>query len=67
MQNKLDAIYKAIGYSNTFRDICTLKQDGEINTSGYQLNKFQQTLNRFNINYKVLDIGYGFTIKLIKF
>lgn len=67
MNNKLDAIYKALGSSNIFKDICTLKKDGEINTSGYQLEKFQQILNKFNIRYKVLDIGYGFTIKLIEF
>lgn len=67
MKNKLDTIYKALGSTNTFRDVCTLKKDGEINTSGYQLEKFQQLLNKFNIKYKVLDIGYGFTIKLIKF
>ena len=67
MNNKLDLIYKALGRSNTFIEICTLKKQGEIALSGYQLHKFQQTLNSFGIKYKVLDIGYGFTIKLIEF
>ena len=67
MHSKLDAMYKALGSSNIFKDICKLKKDGEINTSGYQLYKFQQILDRFGIKYKVLDIGYGFTIKLIEF
>lgn len=60
----LDLIYRDLGYTNAFKSLCKLKQDRFIQLSGYQLDKFKRLLGRFNINYQVLDIGYGFKIEL---
>lgn len=60
----LDLIYRDLGYSNIFKDICSLKKDKFIQVSGYQLDKFKRLLDRFKINYQILDIGYGFRIEL---
>lgn len=64
MAMDLDLIYRDLGYTNTFKNLCKLKQDRFIQISGYQLDKFKRLLGRFNISYQVLDIGYGFKIEL---
>lgn len=62
----LDKVFRELGYSNKFKDICNLKKNGFINTSGYQLEGYRKTLDRLNIGYRVLDIGYGFKIELME-
>ena len=58
----LDKAYKALGYSSTFKDICKLKKEKELMISGYQLERYTGILQRLGVNYKVLDVGYGFKI-----
>lgn len=60
----LDLIYKELGYTNLFKFLCRLRKDGHISISGYQLERIQRQLDRFKVNYRTLDIGYGFKIEL---
>lgn len=60
----LDLIYKDLGYSNTFKNLCELKKEKYIQVSGYELEKYKKLLDRFRISCQILDIGYAFKIEL---